>query len=150
MFKKFFKRNKKEEVKEEIPEVAISQEETNEGEEEIATEEVDNAKEETALDASLETEEKEEEEETISANDTNKAFYYIGSGTPRILKEYLFRIGELAGCADKVGVGIRPDDGIKYSMEMFDNSDLVATVGEYVSTDFDNGINKTIDWLKTL
>ena len=31
MFKKFFKRNKKEEVKEEIPEVAISQEETNEG-----------------------------------------------------------------------------------------------------------------------
>lgn len=62
MFKKFFKRNKKEEVKEEIPEVAISQEETNEVEEEIATEEVDNAKEETALDASLETEEKEEEE----------------------------------------------------------------------------------------
>lgn len=62
MFKKFFKRNKKEEVKEEIPEVAISQEETNEGEEEIATEEVDNAKEETALDASLETEDKEEEE----------------------------------------------------------------------------------------
>ena len=62
MFKKFFKRNKKEEVKEEIPEVAISQEEINEGEEEIATEEVDNAKEETALDASLETEEKEEEE----------------------------------------------------------------------------------------
>ena len=86
----------------------------------------------------------------LSANDTNKAFYYIGSGSPRILKEYRFRIGELAGCADKVGVGIRPDDGIKYSMEMFDNSDLVATVGEYVSTDFDNGINKTIDWLKTL
>ena len=86
----------------------------------------------------------------LGANDTNKAFYDIGSGSPRILKEYLLRIGELVGCADKVGVGIRPDDGIQYSMEMFDNSDLVATVGEYVSTDFDNGINKTIDWLKTL
>ena len=47
-------------------------------------------------------------------------------------------------------MGIRPDDGIKYSMEMFDNSELVATVGEYVSTDYDNGNNKTIDWLKTL
>ena len=47
-------------------------------------------------------------------------------------------------------MGIRPDDGIKYSMEMLDNSDLVAAVGEYVSTDFDNGINKTIEWLKTL
>lgn len=65
MFKKFFKRNKKEEAKEEIPEVAISQEETNEGEEEIATEEVDNAKEETALDASLETEEVKEEQEAV-------------------------------------------------------------------------------------
>lgn len=67
MFKKFFKRNKKEEAKEEIPEVAISQEETNEGEEEIATEEVDNAKEETALDASLETEEVKEEQEVVES-----------------------------------------------------------------------------------
>ena len=86
----------------------------------------------------------------LGANETPKSFYYIGSGSPRILKEYLLRIGELSGYADKVGIGIRPDDGIKYSMEMFDNSDLVAAVGEYVSTDFDNGINKTIDWLGKL
>ena len=86
----------------------------------------------------------------LGANDTKKAFYYIGSGSPRILKEYLLRIGELAGYADKVGIGIRPDDGIKYSMDMFDNSDLVTAVGEYVSTDFDNGINKTIGWLREL
>ena len=81
---------------------------------------------------------------------TNKAFYYIGSGSPRQLKEYLLRIGELAGYADKIGIGIRPDDGIKYSMDMFCNDDLVDAVGEYVSTDFDNGINKTIEWLKSL
>ena len=31
---------------------------------------------------------------------------------------------------------------------MFDNSNLVNTIGEYVSTDFDKGINKTINWLK--
>ena len=82
--------------------------------------------------------------------ETNKAFYYIGSGSPRQLKEYLLRIGQLAGYADKVGIGIRPDDGIKYSMDMFCNDDLVDAVGEYVSTDFDNGINKTIEWLKSL
>ena len=86
----------------------------------------------------------------LGANDTKKAFYYIGSGSPRILKEYLLRIGELAGSADKVGIGIRPDDGIKYSMDMFCNKDLVEAVGEYVSTDFDSGINKTIDWLRKL
>lgn len=86
----------------------------------------------------------------LGANETKKAFYYIGSGSPRILKNYLFRIGELAGYADKVGIGIRPDDGIKYSMDMFCNKDLVEAIGEYVSTDFDNGINKTIAWLKSL
>lgn len=86
----------------------------------------------------------------LGVNETKKAFYYIGSGNPRILKEYLLRIGELAGYADKVGIGIRPDDGIKYSMDMFCNKDLVEAVGEYVSTDFDCGINKTIEWLKSL
>lgn len=86
----------------------------------------------------------------LGEKETNKAFYYIGSGSPRQLKEYLLRIGELAGYANKVGIGIRPDDGIKYSMDMFCNDDLVDAVGEYVSTDFDNGINKTIEWLKNL
>lgn len=86
----------------------------------------------------------------LGEKETNKAFYYIGSGSPRQLKEYLLRIGELAGYADKIGIGIRPDDGIKYSMDMFCNDDLVDAVGEYVSTDFDNGINKTIEWLKPL
>lgn len=86
----------------------------------------------------------------LGEKETNKAFYYIGSGSPRQLKEYLLRIGELAGYADKISIGIRPDDGIKYSMNMFCNDDLVDAVGEYVSTDFDNGINKTIEWLKSL
>ena len=86
----------------------------------------------------------------LGANDTKKSFYYIGSGSPRILKDYLLRIGELAGCADKVGIGIRPDDGIKYTMDMFCNKDLVETIGEYVCTSFVDGIEKTIEWLKTL
>lgn len=86
----------------------------------------------------------------LGANETEKAFYYIGSGSPRQLKDYLLRIGELAGYADKVGIGIRPDDGIKYSLEMFSNKDLVEVIGEYVSTDFDSGIHKTIEWLKSL
>lgn len=84
----------------------------------------------------------------LGANETKKAFYYIGSGSPRQLKNYLLRIGELAGHADKVSIGIRPDDGIKYSIEMFNNSSLVETIGNYVSTDFDKGIAMTIEWLK--
>ena len=84
----------------------------------------------------------------LGFKETNKPFYYIGSGNPRVLKDYLIRIGELVGCADKVGIGVREDDGVKYTMDMFDNTNLVSTIGEYASIDFDKGIDKTINWLK--
>lgn len=86
----------------------------------------------------------------LGANNVKKAFYYIGSGTPSQLKDYLFRIGKLAGYADKIAIGVRPDDGIKYNLKMFSNKELVEEIGEYVSTNFDSGILKTIEWLKNL
>lgn len=85
----------------------------------------------------------------LGTNKITKAFYYIGSGSPRKLADYLMRIGELAGYADKISIGVRDDDGIKYSMDMFDNSDLVSLIGEYATTPFDEGIVKTIAWLKS-
>ena len=48
----------------------------------------------------------------LGFKETNKPFYYIGSGNPRVLKDYLIRIGELVGCADKVGIGVREDNGL--------------------------------------
>lgn len=86
----------------------------------------------------------------LGENTTSEAFYYIGSGSPRILKDYLQRIGELAGCADKIHVGQRLDDGIRYTMDMFDNTSLVAAIGNYVRTDFDSGIEKTIKWINSI
>ena len=86
----------------------------------------------------------------LGENYTSKAFYYIGSGKPRKLADYLLEIGELTGYVNKICIGVRPDDGIKYDMKMFDNSDLVSTVGEYVTIPFNEGINKTIEWLNTL
>lgn len=80
--------------------------------------------------------------------ETKQTCYYIGSGSPRILKEYLLKIGELAGMQEKVGIGIRPDDGIKYDFSMFDTTPLKETIGGYVSTSFEEGIKKTINWLK--
>lgn len=50
---------------------------------------------------------------------------------------------------DKVGIGIRPDDGIKYDFSMFDTTPLKEAIGDYVSTPFEKGIKKTINWLKT-
>lgn len=83
----------------------------------------------------------------LGDSETNNSFYYIGSGSPRILKEYLLEIGKLAGYEKKIGIGIRPDDGIRYNFSMFDTTPLKDAIGDYVSTSFEEGINKTIDWL---
>ena len=66
MFKRFFKRNKKEEVKQEVPEVAATQEQQEEVKEEVETvEEVNHATEEVSLDPSVEVKEQVEEIQEI-------------------------------------------------------------------------------------
>lgn len=81
----------------------------------------------------------------LGENTTNKNCYYIGSGEPRILKEYLFEIGRLYGKEEFIKVGLRSDDGIKYTFEMFDTSDLVRDIGEYISKSFTDGIRYTLE-----
>ena len=62
MFKRFFKRNKKEEVKQEVPEVASTQEQQEEVKEQVETvEEVNHSTEEVSLDSSVEVKEQVEE-----------------------------------------------------------------------------------------
>ena len=72
-------------------------------------------------------------------------FYYIGSGKPRLLKDYLFEIGELCNKKELIKIGIRKDDGIKYDYSMFDNTALFDDIGDYISTDFTAGILKTLE-----
>ena len=151
MFKKFFKRNKKEEVKEEIPEVAISQEETNEGEEEIATEEVDNAKEETALDASLETEEKEEEEETIEeeSNEEVKEEQLTEERVeePKEAKVSLFERLKQGLSKAKQGITDRVDQVLKSYTKVDD--ELIEEIEEILIT-ADVGVETTMDIIDKL
>ena len=75
---------------------------------------------------------------------TSKNRYYIGSGSPRILMEYLLQIGQEYGRPELIRIGVRPDDGIVYTLDMFDIQDLVRDIGDYNSTDFDSGIRLTI------
>lgn len=156
MFKKFFKRNKKEEVKEEIPEVAISQEETNEGEEEIATEEVDNAKEETALDASLETEEKEAvesevEEETIEeeSNEEVKEEQLTEEivEEPKEAKVSLFERLKQGLSKAKQGITDRVDQVLKSYTKVDD--ELIEEIEEILIT-ADVGVETTMDIIDKL
>ena len=156
MFKKFFKRNKKEEVKEEIPEVAISQEETNEGEEEIATEEVDNEKEETALDVSLETEEKEAvesevEEETIEeeSNEEVKEEQLTEEivEEPKEAKVSLFERLKQGLSKAKQGITDRVDQVLKSYTKVDD--ELIEEIEEILIT-ADVGVETTMDIIDKL
>lgn len=84
----------------------------------------------------------------LGVNKTNKNYYYIGSGRPRVLKDYLIEIGQICGKSDFIKIGVRPDDGIRYSIDMFSIDDLVADIGEYVKTKFKQGIKLTIEGYK--
>ncbi len=85
----------------------------------------------------------------LGEKDTPKNAYYIGSGSPRLLKDYLMAIGKAMGRPERIHIGERPDDGIKYSTEMFDASETKKDIGDYITKSFEEGIEETIDWMKT-
>lgn len=79
------------------------------------------------------------------AEKLNHNKYFIGSGKPRLLKEYLLEIGGASNKKDLIKLGVRPDDGIKYTFEMFDTTPLIDDIGDYVSHTFSDGIKYTIE-----
>lgn len=79
---------------------------------------------------------------------TSKDYYFIGSGTPRVLKDYLITIGEIYGRPELIKINERQDDGIVYTMEMFDTKDLVDDIGNYITDTFEKHIEFTINNLK--
>lgn len=80
----------------------------------------------------------------LGITSTKKNFYFIGSGSPRILREYLLQIGEELKKKELIKFGVLPDDGIRYSLDMFDITDIREDIGAYNTTDFTTGIRATI------
>ncbi len=80
----------------------------------------------------------------LGDSNTKKNFYYIGSGEPRILKDYLLSISNYCHKRELTKIGERPDDNIKYSFDMFDTTSLVNDIGNYVSFTFDEGLKMTV------
>lgn len=81
----------------------------------------------------------------LGVNKTKEHFYFVGSGSPMILKDYLLKIGNEFGKPHLIQIGVREDDNIKYSFEMMDISKLVQDIGNYTSGTFDELIRYTID-----
>ncbi len=81
----------------------------------------------------------------LGVSETKNDFYFIGSGSPRLLRDYLLEIGRAADKESLIKIGIRPDDGIIYDYGMFDVSRLMEDIGEYVSMPFEEAIRYTIE-----
>lgn len=81
----------------------------------------------------------------LGIKQTSRNEYFIGSGKPRILKDYLLEIGQLMGKEELIKIGLRNDDGIVYKFEMFDTSNLNKEIGDFITKDFCEGIKYTVD-----
>ena len=85
--------------------------------------------------------------ELININN-KRNFYFIGSGESRKLCEYLMELPDIYGGESKVGIGLRPEDGIAYEWEWFECSELKEDIGYKAEYSFEMGIRETIEWLK--
>ena len=70
--------------------------------------------------------------------------FYVGNGTPRLLKEYLIEIGRLAGHEELIIIGGRPDDGTRYKAEWFDITALKRETGFNPEIRFAEGVKDNI------
>lgn len=81
----------------------------------------------------------------IGIKENHHTDYYLGSGNPRKLKEYLLCMKETFGYDAKIKIGVRKDDGIKYKKEWFDTSVLEEDIGVIDKISFREGIQQLIN-----
>lgn len=76
--------------------------------------------------------------------------YYIGSGKARRLKEYIRIIRDVINPAITLHLGEVPFNGKSLPIEAFDCHQITKDTGYHAEIDFEDGIVKTINWLKEL
>jgi len=76
--------------------------------------------------------------------------FYVGSGRPRPLKEYLRQAGEIAGRPDLVSIGANPDDFTRFQFEWFSIDRLTAETGYVPRIAFEDGIRANVEYLRNI
>lgn len=74
--------------------------------------------------------------------------YYIGSLSPRPLKEFLCEMRDQVDTSIGIGLGEIPFEGISLTYQEFDIEAVKKDTGFVPSIDFAEGIQNTIKWLK--
>ena len=74
--------------------------------------------------------------------------YYIGSLSPRPLKEFLYEMRDQVNKSIEIGLGELPFEGISLTYDEFDVYAVMNDTGFKPMVSFTEGIQKTIKWLR--
>lgn len=78
----------------------------------------------------------------------NNGTYYIGSASPKPLKDYLESIRDIVAPDAALGFGEMPFNGVSLNYNEFDINALREDTGFIPKNSFEDGIKKTRDWIK--
>ena len=81
----------------------------------------------------------------LGENDVPGYLYYIGSGKPRILREYLEETAKRLNYQLPVGFGIRPDDGLDLQENWFDTTTFERDTGMRCEDSIENLIESIVE-----
>ncbi len=81
--------------------------------------------------------------------DLSKQEYYIGSGAPMLMMDYLQRTRSVLKSDTPLRIGARPDDGLRFSFDWYDISDLQRDTGYQARTGFDKAVLNVADWVRS-
>ena len=74
--------------------------------------------------------------------------YYIGSGEPKPLREFLLKMRDIVSPGTELGLGDIPFNGIDISYQQFDLKKVERDTGYINMVSFETGIKITYDWIK--
>lgn len=81
----------------------------------------------------------------LGKSELKKDSYFIGSGSSRILKEYLLAIPKALGLSIEMGIGKRAEDGLVYLPEWFLIDSLKEDTGFEAGYSFEEAIRETYE-----
>lgn len=86
----------------------------------------------------------------IAVSEKGKAFnrYYIGSGSPRPLREFLLQMRDIVDPEAEIGLGDIPFKGADISYDQFDLKKVERDTGYVNQISFEKGIQMTADYIR--
>ncbi len=87
----------------------------------------------------------------VEIAEKGKAFnrYYIGSGNPKPLREFLLEMKDVVDCSAELGLGDLPFNGIDISYKQFKLKKVEEDTGYKNKISFKDGIKMTMDFIKS-